>query len=157
MTIATRKYVQLAVASLVSVHELFQAPQDFTVSLYLLTDQVEKPPVEIPDFVNLRQIPDRDWPWSTLAKFDDMLNTLETEIHCSTFAYFLDADTRFVQNVTLEDIRGLLVGVEHPYYPRNHLGFCGRCTLQLLFFPLIILFAESCFFLGDMVMFLRQE
>ena len=132
ITIATRKYVTLGVESLESVHSRFQAPGDVQVRLFLLTDQVDEDDgdgaagVPLPDYVQARRIPDRPWPRSTLAKFEDLIVRVGGEIRGARYAYFLDADTRMVDNVTLDEIQGRLVAVEHPYYPRNHPGFCGR-------------------------------
>jgi len=71
-------------------------------------------------------VPFREWPQSTLNKCSDILEHFSSTLAQMDFVLFLDADTRFVAPVALEEVYGVLVGVEHPYYPRYARGFCGR-------------------------------
>lgn len=43
---------------------------------------------------------------------------MRPELDSADYFYFIDGDVRFREDVTLADISGDLVGVEHPMYPR---------------------------------------
>lgn len=74
--------------------------------------------------LNPRIIPHREWPYSGLNKFHDLLTVLGDDIDRHDYFFFLDADVKFEEEVRLADIAGDLVGVEHPMYPRFSSAFC---------------------------------
>lgn len=117
-SLGTGRYRGIAIAALESAAEHFGG--DCEVSLHILTDDVEG----VDPRYNAAHAPYREWPESGLSKFEDILNALQPVIEAADFFYFMDGDVRFNEDVHLADIAGDLVGVEHPFYPRNILGFC---------------------------------
>ncbi len=42
------------------------------------------------------------------------------------YIYYIDPTIKFIANIAFKQIQHELLGVEHPYYPRNHVGFCKQ-------------------------------
>jgi hypothetical protein len=74
--------------------------------------------------MNAKFAPYREWPEAGLSKFEDILAALRPQLLAADYFYFIDGDVRFHENVSLAEISGDLVGVEHPMYPRHSFGFC---------------------------------
>jgi hypothetical protein len=117
-SLGTGRYRGIAIAALESAAKHFGG--DCEVSLHVLTDDVEG----VDARYNAAHAPYREWPESGLSKFEDILNALLPVIEAADYFYFMDGDVRFNEDVHLADVAGDLVGVEHPFYPRNILGFC---------------------------------
>eukprot|EP00040_Diaphanoeca_grandis_P037725 m.248889 g.248889 ORF g.248889 m.248889 type:complete len:636 (+) comp33866_c5_seq1:122-2029(+) len=128
--VGTGRYRHLAVAALMSAVEHFG--HDCVPSFHLLTDNL----TSVPPILNPTFAPYRPWPESGLSKFEDLLTGLQHEIIKSDYFYFMDGDVLFHENVSLMDVAGDLVGVEHPMYPRDHEGWCHRADGQpMCMFP----------------------
>lgn len=56
----------------------------------------------------------RAWPDSGLSKYEDILHGIRRVIESAEYFFFIDADIAFHEDVTLMDIAGDIVGVEHP-------------------------------------------
>mmetsp|Transcript_6635 Transcript_6635/g.17074 ORF Transcript_6635/g.17074 Transcript_6635/m.17074 type:complete len:653 (-) Transcript_6635:296-2254(-) len=117
-SLGTGRYRGIAIAALESAAKHFGG--DCEVSLHLLSDDI----AGVDPLYNPSVAPYREWPESGLSKFEDILHALRPQIEAADFFYFMDGDVRFKEDVMLADVAGDLVGVEHPFYPRNILGFC---------------------------------
>ena len=94
------------------------------LTLLLLTDRVDDLPSLGGRLIG-HVVPWRPWPRSTISKCTD-LAPLNDLIRMQDLVLYMDADLVFVGEVTLADVWGDYVAVEHPFYPRNHAGFCGK-------------------------------
>lgn len=117
-SLGTGRYRGIAIAALESAGKRFGG--DCEVSLHLLSDDIQN----VAEKYNPAVAPYREWPQSGLSKFEDILNALEPIIEAADFFYFMDGDVRFNENVSLADVAGDLVGVEHPFYPAGYFGYC---------------------------------
>lgn len=126
-TIATGKYIKLGMDSLRSAKTLF-CHDCCRLSLHILTDQDPNTFLneEEKKYIQVHKIEARPWPQNTLMKFTDLIQKIGYDIYKHDYFFFADADTRFVQNVTIEELKGKITAVLHPYYPHNDSGFCGR-------------------------------
>eukprot|EP00040_Diaphanoeca_grandis_P032287 m.195372 g.195372 ORF g.195372 m.195372 type:complete len:517 (+) comp32566_c0_seq1:789-2339(+) len=116
--LGTARYRYIAIEALKSAREHFGG--DCLVSLHLLTDNVSG--VD-PEF-NPSYAPYREWPQSGLSKFEDILDGLGIVIAQADYFFFIDGDVQFKEDVLLADVAADLMAVEHPFYPRNIMGFC---------------------------------
>lgn len=116
--LATGRYREIGMAALQSAFENFGG--DCLPTFHLLTDNISR----VPQHLNPEYAPYREWPQSGLNKFNDLRHGLKEKLMFADYFYFMDADVRFMEKVSLVDIAGDLVGVEHPMYPRWDFGWC---------------------------------
>lgn len=65
-------------------------------------------------------------------KFHDVKTALGGAIKEADFFFFMDADTGFNEDTRLIDVGADLSVVEHPMYPRDHMGWCDKPTGQAM-------------------------
>eukprot|EP00051_Salpingoeca_urceolata_P005497 m.73747 g.73747 ORF g.73747 m.73747 type:complete len:604 (-) comp14381_c0_seq2:63-1874(-) len=131
-TIATGRYLTMGLSAIQSAIKHFG--HDAAPRFFLLTDQPEAA-VSI-SRLETKTVPYRAWPDSGRFKFHDIATSLADELKESDFFYFMDADTRFHEDVPLVDVSGDLVGVAHPFYPRDDIGMCTEATRGWCQYPL---------------------
>lgn len=121
ISIGSGRYREFAIEALLSGQRHFGG--DCITSFHLLTDNTSG----VREDLNPQHIPYRPWPESGLSKYEDMKEKLGPILaKDADYFYFMDADVKFNDRVTLADIAGDLVGVEHPMYPRDNEGWCYR-------------------------------
>jgi hypothetical protein len=122
VTLASGNYQRMGVEMLESAATYFCRACNLT--LLLMTDQHDGVP-GLGGRLTVHHVPWRPWPQSTISKCADV-HQIDALVRAHDFVLFLDADMAFVSEVTLEDVWGEYVAVEHPYYPRNARGWCGQ-------------------------------
>jgi len=122
VTLASGNYRQFGVELMESAVKHFC--KECNLTLLIMTDDTDGLP-SLDGRLIAGQVPWRPWPRSTISKCTDLL-PYDDLIRRQDFAIFLDADLVFVGDVTLDEVWGDYVAVEHPYYPRNDRGWCGK-------------------------------
>ena len=122
VSLASGLYRQFGLDLMESAAKYFCSECNLT--LLLMTDRVDGLP-SLGGRLVTHQVPWRPWPRSTISKCTDV-NQRDALIREQDFAMFLDADLLFMSEVHLADMYGDYVAVEHPYYPRNDRGWCGK-------------------------------
>lgn len=121
-TIGTGINVEPAINALLSAYRHFGG--DCITSYHLLTDD----PDAVDSLLNPKRTTTRERSHRDIHHFHDLLIGLEAEIKRADYFIFVDPQVEFSAAVTLDDLSGDLFGVEHPEYPRDHLGHCQPRT-----------------------------
>ena len=65
-------------------------------------------------------------------KYHEIKRVLASAIKDADYFYFMDADTGFNEDTGIIDIGADLAVVEHPMYPRDHMGWCDKASGQAM-------------------------
>jgi hypothetical protein len=100
------------------------------------------------------RVPGREWPYSTLMRFHDMLAYRET-LAGADYIVYVDADMRFVDEVDVSEWNGTYVVVQHPGYLQSDAGpFERRAESKAAVNPEYRgPYIQGCLFGGDAISF----
>ena len=99
---------------------------------------------------SFRRVPSRNWPFSTLMRFHDMLAHREALAGADYIAY-VDSDMRFVDQVDVSEWQGNYIAVRHPGYLQSDMGpFEHRAESRAAVSPQYRgPYVQGCLFGGD--------